>query len=327
MNAVRRSLSRLRSEPRQLASVVLALFLLAGLLWFGDIGQLWSRIKSTEPVYYIGALALFFLTYVPAGLRWQILCRDIGSEISYIESVKVFSISTALNKLLPVNSGDILRSKLMQNYIGVESHGAILGIVVMERLLDLLALLTIIGVSFSLVGAVYRPVVLGFLVFSALVAVFLIPFLLGKNRVGSLVGLLPGRAGDYFTEVTESYLDIGRGTASAGFLLSLARWGLDVAVFYMLALSLNIDLGLAVAGLATSFISLSNALPLTPGGIGTAEAVGTGLLTLLGTGYNAALSLVILQRSIGYLASVLLGILANLSDTFESLKAEDIEKL
>jgi len=309
-----KNLSELRNKSKEISSILLASIILAGLLYIGNTTEVVDNIRSTNPAYYVSALLVFSLTYLPAELRWKFLCVKIDVKISHIQSFKIFSISTALNKILPFNSGDLLRSRIMQEHTDIPSHTNILGLVIIERLLDLAGLITITAISIALIGTTSNSILLGLFFFVCIILIFLIPFVLGESETEHISDTLPAKLDGYFSNIMDSYQRVELGTMVEGYFLTLIRWGLDVLVFYLLAASIGLDLSYAVSSLTTSSISLANALPLTPGGVGTAEAVGSGVLKLVGVNYNNALSLVILQRSLGYLGSLTLGLLSAIPD-------------
>lgn len=78
------------------------------------------------------------------------LNRAVEGKLSLSACFEITAISYGLNKILPANSGDLARSKITERYTTVDSHGEILGLVAIERLLDVGALCLVLAISVSL---------------------------------------------------------------------------------------------------------------------------------------------------------------------------------
>lgn len=72
-------------------------------------------------------------------------------------------------------------------------------------------------------------------------------------------------------------------------------------MFWLLAESLNVGIPTADIVDVLGVMTLAAVVPLSPGGLGTGDAVGAGLLSVIGVSYPTAVSLLILDRALTFL--------------------------
>lgn len=277
--------------------VAVSTVLLAALAYYVDFARVLENVSRADPVLYLVGVLLFVTTYVPSGMRWRMLARASGYSSSLWSSMKLVAISYSLNKVLPWNTGDFAKPKLAERYGEVESKSRLLGVVGMERALDASALLLIVAVSILLVAApAFQSVV-----WIALPFIFGIAFavIFSFYRPSLVRAVVPERIWEPVEEVLDGFSAASGRDLVEGFALSIWKWGTEAVVFWILAASLSIDLGIWVSALANSIISLVSALPISPAGLGPADASATGILVVSGLESASALSLVVLWRSIG----------------------------
>lgn len=294
------------------------LFLLALLFYIADLGKIVSNISRTNLSYYAAASGIFLTIYLWSGLRWQSLIKGLGYDISLAESLKVIAISYGFNKVLPFNSGDLARSKIMERYTAVDSHGKLLGAVGMERVLDLIVVGAMtVTAGISLLGSMdhffWVLIPAGFLVVSMFVA------RVWSEKLRRTVGFfesfgLPDRFAELVKESINGYNEISVGRLAEASIWHVLRWAAAVLSMYVLGLSLGTPISMLAAAFTIGVINLVAAMPITPGGLGPVEASGTGALVLAGLSTSAAVSLVVLQRSLGLVLMALIGILVYVLD-------------
>jgi len=297
------------NRTARILSSLVSLLLLAALFWLTDIGRILAALASVRFETYGFAATLFASTYVLLGFRWRVLVEKRLS-LTLRTSFEIVAVSYGVNKLLPANAGDVLRSKIAQRYVTVDSHGALLGLVAVERLFDVgtIGLAIVLSSLFlsDVVGPMMRVVAVGALVASTAV-------LLIATRVSSVTSWyrrlpLPEFVRRELASIVDAVGDLSAIELSVVGTLSLARWLIIGVAFQLLAVAAGIEVSLAAAVLVTTAMSLAAVLPLSPGGIGPVDAVGTGTLVLLNVEYPQALTLVILQRSLGLVLVALVGL-------------------
>jgi uncharacterized membrane protein YbhN (UPF0104 family) len=300
-------------ELKQLAKTVFSLALVAALVLVADIGEVVRHLSRADVYWYGLAVAVFLTTYPAAALRWKRLSSSIGYDLSLGESFRLVAVSYSFNKIFPGNAGDMVRSKVLQRYREVESHGEVLGIVALERYFTVLALLAVVMASLLFIQLPFQGVKWVLLLFTAVAAGLSLGLFLGDDKEERLVNMVPVGSG-FLEDVMDGYRSSSRRDLVFNFACSLYIRAAEAAVFFLFILSLSSGLTFWEGAFVTSVMSLVSALPISPAGIGPVDATGTGLLVVAGLGYSAALSLVVLQRSVGLLLMALIGVVVFLAE-------------
>lgn len=291
----------------------ITVLLLLSLLYIADVKSIISHLYKANLAIY-GIATLTFLTiYLWSALRWKSLISGLGYSISFSESFKTIAMSYGFNKIFPMNAGDLTRSKLMERYTDIDSHGKILGAVAMERFLDILLLGTVTSISaFYLLESTGD---LKWLLSAVLILIILMTSIRVKNKFfvkiidsTQLIGI-PERLTEFIKDGLRGYNEIPRFKLIEVLLWHSLRWFSGILVLYILAQSLGSPISLAAAALVTGVMSMIAALPITPAGLGPVEALGTGSLVILGLSTSQAGALVILQRSLGFILMGVIGAL------------------
>ena len=294
----------MKKRQRNVFRYLVTAGLLLALGYLADLGKIFRHIVQADIFLYLAGTQVFLSIYFWSAFRWNSLIKGLGYSMSLGESLKVISMSYGFNKILPLNSGDLTRSKLMERYTEIDSHGKVLGAVAMERLLDIIFLGVLTGISsFYVLGSNQT-------VNWILPGVTLILLLMISLRVH----------GDFYRRITDLVRSFGVSQSVTGFLKNglegyseisasdllevciwhSLRWTAGILVIYILALSLGSPISVAGAVLATGVMNLVAALPITPAGLGPVEAAGTGILVIIGLSASQAAALVVLQRSLGF---------------------------
>ncbi|NMJ77376.1 flippase-like domain-containing protein [Nanohaloarchaea archaeon] len=282
-------------------SLSLALVLILALL--ADTGKIASILANVKPVTYFFGVLVFLSIYIWSGFRWIALTKSLGYSMDLKSSLKLIIVSYGFNKLLPLNSGDLTRSKIMEKYTDIESHGKVLGAVVMERFLDVafLGFITCVGAFTALE---IRSEIFAVLILTIILCLFLI-LVYWKSEIFDriLENLedygLPQNISELFSDGISGFTAISKSEFAEVVVWQTIRWMAGVSVIYVLAISLGTPISIAEAALVTGVMNLFSVLPLTPAGIGPVEAAGTGMLVLIGFSVPESAALVILKRSLG----------------------------
>ena len=110
-----------------------------------------GALARVEVTYLLLALLFLSLDYGLRLLRWHWMLRAVSSPVSLRGCARPFFIGFALNNLLPLRAGDLARAIAFRQRLGAPVS-AVLGTLVVERLLDLLVVLLILGVALALVA-------------------------------------------------------------------------------------------------------------------------------------------------------------------------------
>jgi uncharacterized protein (TIRG00374 family) len=299
--------------------LALGVLILVGLFKVVNPEQVANALRHAS----IGWLALGLIMYtvfVPLrGWRWKVILDASAPHIKLGDAVAVTAIGFGLNSVSAFKIGDVVRLATMAQRarIGVGEAGAT---VVLERVLDVLALVVIaIGAAlFSGAGGQNGNLWKGAIVFSLLsVVLILSAYLLVSDSArtlrwfSKLTNLLPDRAGKFAYELGESILKGFSSLRSSRHLVTTALLSLLIWIAPVLGLcaffrALSPQLTLPVLLLAMSLFTISQAVSITPGSVGTYEGFFFLLLSGLGAHPQAVVTAVAVLSHIGSIAVLLL---------------------
>src|SRR5919112_4875371 len=112
--------------------------------------------------------------------RWWLMLRPVQPDLPWASCARPFLGSLALNNTVPLRAGDVVRVFGFQRTLGAPT-AQVAGTLVLERLLDLLALLAILSLSVLGISGAFPPTffvlayVAGSICVAALLAITLIP--------------------------------------------------------------------------------------------------------------------------------------------------------
>jgi len=273
MSGIRRVLRQIFG----LAVTALFLYLAFGRLQWESVR---TAMASAAPgPLFLGVLMLgadFFLRAV----RWWRMLRKVNPHLFLRDCVWPFLASLAANNVLPLRAGDLYRAVGFRQGLRV-SPMQVFGTLVIERLLDLLALLAFFfaglfaaagfPASFTRIG-----IWMGAVSLAALAALLLFPHrmqqvLVWGMRCRPLSGSrVAARAAEWAAQFFGS-LSLLRSPALFAqlVLLSAVCWTLEGGVFAAVARSLHIDAGAFGPWFSLATGTLATLLPSTPGYVGT----------------------------------------------------------
>ena len=259
-----------------------------------DAGALASSLADVNLLLLVPAVAVYFAGVWLRAARWQRLVQPFA-RVPTARLFRVIVIGFAVNNVLPLRLGELVRTFLLR-----QSHGvpltATLASILFERLLDLVvlcALLTAVSIFVPLDGwlsglaTVARGVTAGA---SAGAAVLL----LAPPALVRWLLELAARAADRLSarlgRLVRSFLAGLRAVETPGAMisvgaLSVACWLAELGLYYFVMLACGFDSGLSslLAGMVAA--NLATALPSSPGYVGTFDVP---LQSVLGDTFGVA---------------------------------------
>ena len=216
--------------------------------------------------------------------RWQVILRASAPHASLGDATAVTAIGFALNSVSPFKLGELLRIGAIapRVKIGVGEAGAT---VVVERVLDVLALLVIAVAAAAISGGGSNSFGLwsGVFVIAAIsVAIGLVAYLMVTHPQATLAMIermatrLPTRVATFVDAFAESVLKgfaslRSPGRLAAAGVLSIVVWLWIVAGLIAFFRALTPQLSLSTLVLACTIFVVSQAVSITPGSVGTYE--------------------------------------------------------
>ncbi|HEX5895756.1 MAG TPA: lysylphosphatidylglycerol synthase transmembrane domain-containing protein [Thermoleophilaceae bacterium] len=286
---------------------LVSLVALAAVVWWASHQDSPHIPTDGEAIaWLVAAIGLYALATLVRAERWHQILEATGVHTRRIDCYALTTVGYMGNNVLPARAGEALRVVLLsQRSDG--SKRTLLGSVVAERVLDVIALVTIFVVtvygvlSTSEVLPTDRPLLVTAIGVLLVIAAAVVIWVLRSHHVFE-------RARDWLRPLADAPRALlnRRGVLLLGGTFVL--WSLEATVYLAVARALDIDF--AVSG-ALYLVALTNfvaALPAAPGSIGTFDAAVAFGAKALGASGSAALSYVILLRFVLYVPITLVGL-------------------
>jgi uncharacterized protein (TIRG00374 family) len=218
------------------------------------------------------------------------------------------------NNLLPLRIGDLARAYIAAKKENV-SASAILATVVIERLLDVFAILTMLGVIFFHMP-LPRWIANGFLIMLALGALAWIA-LLSMTRLSAMIGgwisrLMPERYRSRMQDFIESFFAglaamRNKKNLTIATLLSMPIWTTYALGTYAALKACAIDVPFSASWVVLAFVGIGVSLPSAPGFVGTFQFFTVAALALFSVDQQIAFGYSLLHHLAQYIPVTLFG--------------------
>lgn len=283
----------------------------------------WSEVQKSllkaDPSYVALAFGVTALNISLKILRWQVQLKPQGQNIPLRGISASFLSAQMLNAVVPIRLGEVQRIYVIGG--AGSTHGFVLGTIVAEKFLDMLAYAVLIGI---LLLWIPLPTWMGGSV-TTLISITLIQaallFVLAFKRA-ALLGLVEKFSGHFSTPIKDfllknvhsgfASLDVFRKPGSA-FKLSLITaliWSAAVLANYWVLLALGIQAPLAASLLVLIAVQAGISLPSLPGKIGVFELTCILALEVFGVSRAIALSYGILLHAIVFIPILIPGLIS-----------------
>lgn len=258
-------------------------------LRFVDLRQVTDLLASAALPLLPVVVGATLLDIVLRAWRWRILVSPLAS-VPINRVLSYLLIGYLANNVLPGRAGELVRSHYLGDREGA-SRVSILGTVVVERILDVVALLALTAVAWWMTGASSQlggllivGLVGGALAVGAVIAIVTLP---GGRRYGPMVtARLPPRVTMMGAKLRAGVTAAAApGTLLASVALTLFAWVATAVVFAAAASAIGFHVSIGQVLLIAAATNLATAIPSAPGYVGTFEfavvatAGGIGLAT------------------------------------------------
>lgn len=281
-----------RRWVRPVAGLVVAAAFAAAFASHVEWPQVAAVLRRASAGPLLLGLALLGGGFATRIARWWVMLRATAPGLPLAACVRPFLSSLALNNTLPLRAGDIVRVVGFRQALGAPAV-RVAGTLVLERVLDLLALLAIFFACLvgARPGAVPRSLavaggVAGAAALAGLIVLAVAPGLVRRLLTWTLARGPLARHGagwaDQFVAAFAAMQSPGRAARLVG--LSLLAWALEGGMYAAVLASLGVAASPAAPwfGLATG--TLATLIPSSPGYVGTFD-----WFVMLGLGaYGAA---------------------------------------
>jgi uncharacterized protein (TIRG00374 family) len=303
------------------AAVLLAIgvLILFGLLRTVHPDQVVTAIRGANPGWIAIGLTGYLAFIVIRGWRWHVILQASAPAATLGDATAVTAIGFALNAVSPFKLGELLR-------IGAIAPRARIGVgeatatVVVERVLDVLALLVIAVAAAAIAGGGSNSFGLWsgvFVIAVASLAIGVIAFLMVSYPKATLATIdriaarLPRRVGAFVDRFAASVIkglaslrSPGR-LATAGVLSVLTWLCIDVGLMACFR-ALTPQLSFPTLALACTIFIISQAISITPGSVGTYEGFFLLVLSTFGAHPAALVTAAAVLNHVGNIVVLLL---------------------
>ncbi|MBI2953589.1 MAG: flippase-like domain-containing protein [Chloroflexi bacterium] len=292
-----------------------------------DFGQIVSRMRTADPVYYLLAFLVYYSSFFVRAWRWDFLLKNVGFQKR--EGIRVPSLSGLAeiillswfaNCIMPAKLGDAYRGYMLKKTAGV-SFSKTMGTVLAERIIDMIILFALLVLAGLRVFHGTVPEAFGSMLIAGVAMLILIVIaLVAMLRFGGVVQrLLPASVREFYKRFEEGTL-LSFQNLPVLAVLTLIIWATEVGRLWFILASLGAQ-GFPVS--VVIFVALASSLlttvPMTPAGLGVVESALIGLLLFLSgvgaipvTDQVSAASIAVLDRTISYWSLVVMGFLVYL---------------
>jgi uncharacterized protein (TIRG00374 family) len=308
--------SRLR-QPRTILSIVVPLAIIGFFLYLNRerLAEVPELILQANPALILAAFIVFYLGFPLRGYRWSLLLRESGFHLKTRQSVEILYISWFVNCVVPAKLGDVYRAYLLKMN-SPASLSRTFGTVFIERILDIfaIAIIALAAGYWSFRTGMSDVVRVLFIIGIVVVIVAAVGLFTMRNFGRRIIIRLP--LPHRFLELYDKFEEGVFGAVALRHLPRLAIltgliWATEGLRLYLVILSLgfkDVEIGLSGAMFVALIGSLLTAIPLSPAGLGFAQAGVIGVLTVVyGVPLPEATAITILDWVISVLSIIVFG--------------------
>ena len=275
--------------------------------------------------YLIFGVASLSFGYAMRILRWSMMLRATGAATSFAECSAPFLGSIALNNILPLRLGDVVRALVFPRSMGITRVTATSSLI-MERLIDLMSLLSCFAIGLFAIHAITIPAELKStaVTLSVFGAVTLIIGFLYSAKLARLFNGLAEKAGstvkvavvyNAVRGLLEGFNSLSRPKALFGALIiSVLVWIGEAGLFYFVLLGTGVESSPIMALLVMALATLSTLVPSSPGYVGPFHLAAFTAVSLAGGTAGQAASYAVIVHLALWLPTTIVGVIAIWTD-------------
>jgi phosphatidylinositol alpha-mannosyltransferase len=292
------------------------------------LNNITSALLNSSPTFVLLGLAIMCTAMVARAFAWDAILKAAlpRARIRLADAMQGTMIGVLMSSTLPARLGEPARAMVVARRTGRprENFPVVLGTLVSQTLLNLVALVILGAVMFSSVdffnGHQDALLVVAIVPAVLLVVVLLVPALLrhpAARRFSRLQGVMTQIRGA-LTRVRAGLTVFRRPRLGAvAAVMQLTAWGLQALSCYMLliALGLSHQAGFAAAAAVLFAVNVTAVLPATPANLGVFQAAcATVLHTGWHVGFGAGVAYGVILQAVEVSTAILMGMPALLKE-------------
>ena len=263
-----------------------------------NAGTMWDQFRHMNPLWMVAALATYAAMLAVSAWRWRVLLQMQTVDVGLGTLTRSFLVATFFNNFLPSNiGGDVVRVADTAPFTGSKTLATT--VVLLDRILGLVALLSIAAVASGLAYAAGLPLKgVGYLWigFIAIIAAVVLGLQFAEPMAHGLHRFAAGRAEAIelrvhrLSSAVSRFREQPRGLWFA-FVGAIGVQCLLVLFYIFAARSLAVPFPLLAASVIVPVSLAVQMMPVSINGLGVREAVFAFFFTSLGLSYSSALTL------------------------------------
>ena len=294
-----------------------------------DINLFVKQLLNVQYSTLFLLLIIFLFSVLLKSYRWSLLIKQ-KIKISFKNVFLSNNIGYLANTILPAKAGELIKVQILGREENV-SRSYVLGTVVADRLLDIIAVFMFLffSIIFSetiqkVIHSNYVQIII--LVFGAGILIF---FMMNKKAHSIIIKFIPHSFKDRFGRILENFnhsFIFFRGKISFIYLfLSLIIWSLPLLSLFLLFNDFQISIPFYAYFFVVSAGALGMIIPSAPGGVGVYHAVATASLMMFMVNKESALAVAIILNAFDIVPNIILGFIS-LFAKFNSFSFRNLRK-
>lgn len=291
--------------------LIVTLALYALVFYWTDASAIASQLSRTRLDVVLAAVLLYAAGQAISAWRWQLLLAPVALDVPYQRMLAFYFIGMFFNLFLPtIVGGDAVKALLLTRETGATARSTIS--VFMERNVGLCSLVIV-----AMVAAAFAPPVELFgLSLGALTWILALGYIAANVVLSSpvvyrladrLIAATPlSRFRPRAESLYQALVPYKRAPVSVlvGVGLSFVHQAIVIAVVFLNARALALDVPFAAVAVFVPLVSLAGMVPISVNGLGVREALYILLFGRIGVPAETAVSLALLYLAVTFLASL-----------------------
>jgi phosphatidylinositol alpha-mannosyltransferase len=286
------------------------------------LDRIGRSLVTSSPAWVLVGLAIMCISMVFRAVSWQAILKAAlpDSRPRFTDAWQGTAVGVLMSATLPARLGEPSRALIVARRLGRprEALPVVVGTLVSQTLLNVLALVILGIVMFSTVG-LFSGKEQALIWYAAAPVVVLVLVLALPALVRSGLPKRSARVARWMRQARAAATRVRRGLivfrrprlGSAAVSMQLAAWALQLVSCYVLMVALGLDTRGADLGAAAAVlfaVNVSAVLPLTPSNLGVFQAACVLVLNrAYGIGYADAFAYGIILQAVEVAAAVVLG--------------------
>lgn len=283
-----------------------------------DLGKTWDAFTSADPFWIAATMPLIMLAVVIRCWRWQLLFLP-HDRVRLWSTITSTLIGYMFNSVLPGRVGELARASLISRTDSVSTSRAV-GTIFVEKILDILALLVMLGALTAIMplpSLVTSGGVAAAIAFGAVAIVFFVlsncraPFVRWAERFLDHLPVLrrvqPSRVADMVLGAADGLRDPRR--LAAQIVVSLVLWATAALTVVVTMQAFHLNVPWTVGALVLVATNLGMTVPSAPASVGVYHWLVVVVMTFFGVDEAAALAFAFVVHALAFGSFVIVGAL------------------